>query len=115
MARYTHCFTAALQPEHLHQTIVALLESCGLQITYKTDDYVMAQEIKGDTAFSRMVTVEILIHQSEIVGERVKLTCVTKNEELPLKKKNHCAIVAERVRETFMGSEHWQLLETTVE
>jgi hypothetical protein len=115
MARYTYCFTAAPEPEHLHQTIIALLESCGLQITYKTEDYVMAQEIKGDTAFSRMVTVEVLIHQSDTVGERIRLTCVTKNEELPLKRHNHCAVIAAKVRETFMGSKNWQLLETTIQ
>ncbi len=44
MARYTQHFLVEIAPENLLSTIVQTLESCGLVITYETDDYVIAQE-----------------------------------------------------------------------
>ncbi|HBC41721.1 MAG TPA: hypothetical protein DCZ88_07460 [Pseudanabaena sp.] len=112
MARYTQHFLVEIAPENLHSTIVQTLESCGLVITYETDDYVIAQETET-TAHAKIVTVEVLIHRSEIEGNQVKLTSVTKNAELPLRINNHCQGISDRISKAFIDSREWKLLETS--
>ena len=113
MARYTQNFLVEITPEALHSTIIETLEACSLVITYETDDYVIAQEIETNAAFAKMVTVEVLIHRSEIEGNQAKLTSVTKNSELPLRVNNHCQELSDRVSKAFSESPAWKLLEIT--
>jgi hypothetical protein len=110
MARYTQHFLVEIAPENLHSTIIKTLESCGLVITYETDDYVIAQETET-TSHAKIVTVEVLIHRSEIEGNQAKLTSVTKNAELPLRVNNHCQGISDRVSKSFSDSTEWKLLE----
>jgi len=110
MARYTQHFLVEIAPENLHSTIVKTLESCGLLITYETDDYVIAQETET-TSHAKIVTVEVLIHRSEIEGNQAKLTSVTKNAELPLRVNNHCQGISDRVSKAFSDNTEWKLLE----
>lgn len=112
MARYTQQYVVAILPEKLRQTLIESLESCNLAVTYSTDDYVMAQETAGAVAYSKLVTVEVLIHQSSIQGEQVSLTCLTKNEELPLRENNHCRDMSNLVGQAFARNQSWKLLET---
>lgn len=111
MARYTQHFSVEIAPEALHTTIIKTLEACSLVITYETEDYVLAQEIETNPSFAKMVTVEVLIHRSEIEGNQVKLTVVTKNAELPLRINNHCQGISDRVSKAFCDSSEWKLLE----
>jgi hypothetical protein len=111
MARYTQHFLIEILPINLQAAVLKTLEECNLSITYSTEDYVMAQENSGQVAFSKLVTVEVLIHQSQITGEKVRLTCVTKNEELPLHIDNHCHRMSESVSEAFARAESWKFLE----
>ncbi len=111
MARYTQTFVVAILPEKLRQALMDSLESCNLSIIYSTDDYVMARELAGQIAYAKLVTVEVLIHQSSIEGDTVKLTCVTKNEELPLQMNNHCQRMADLVAQSFTCNQTWKLLE----
>jgi hypothetical protein len=60
-----------------------------------------------------MVTVEVLIHRSEIEGNQAKLTSVTKNAELPLRINNYCHGISDRVSKAFCDSPEWKLLEVT--
>lgn len=113
MARYTQHFLVEIAPEALHSTITKTLESCGLVITYETEDYVLSQEAETNVSFAKMVTVEVLIHRSEILGSQVKLTSVTKNAELPLRVDNHCHGISDRVSKAFSDSNLWKLLEVT--
>jgi hypothetical protein len=113
MARYTQHFLVEIAPENLHSTIIKTLESCSLVITYETDDYVIAQEIETNASFAKMVTVEVLIHRSEIEGNQAKLTSVTKNAELPLRINNYCHGISDRVSKAFCDSPEWKLLEFT--
>ncbi|MDX2254802.1 MAG: hypothetical protein NW214_04735 [Pseudanabaenaceae cyanobacterium bins.39] len=111
MARYTQHFSVEIAPEDLHKAIVQSLESCNLAITYETDDYVIAQEIETNASFAKMVTVEVLIHRSEIEGNQAKLTSVTKNAELPLRVNNYCYRISEVVSKAFCENQAWKLLE----
>ncbi|NUN65757.1 hypothetical protein HCU40_13600 [Pseudanabaena biceps] len=113
MARYTQHFVVEIDPEHLHSTIIKTLEACNLVITYETDDYVIAQEIETNASFAKMVTVEVLVHRSEIEGNQAKLTCVTKNAELPLRVNNYCHGISDLVSKSFCDNSEWKLLEFT--
>jgi hypothetical protein len=112
MARYTQQYVIKIVPEKLRQAITDSLEACKLNITYSTDDYIRAQESAGSVSFSQLVTVEILIHQSSAADGNVKLTCVTKNEELPLRVNNHCHSLADLVNKSFSGNKSWKVVET---
>jgi len=111
MGRYTQQYTIEISPQKLLLALKESLESCNLSITYSTEDYVMAQEATGNVSFSKIVTVEILIHQTEIDGDNVKLTCVTKNQELPLRSDNHCQRMADKVSQAFAGNQSWKMVE----
>ena len=113
MARYTQHFLVEIAPENLHTTLVRTLEACELVITYETDDYVIAQEIETNASFAKLVTVEVLIHRSEIEGRQVKLTSVTKNAELPLRINNYCHGISDRISKAFSDNSDWKLLEVT--
>ncbi|MEI6427783.1 MAG: hypothetical protein WCO45_05235 [Pseudanabaena sp. ELA607] len=111
MARYTHFFLVEAPPDDLRQGIVNILQSCGLVIAYNTEDYVIAQEPQK-TAVAKLVTVEVLIHRSDSDGERTRLTCVSKNAELPLRKLNHCRDIAQYVCRAFQECGKWRVLES---
>jgi hypothetical protein len=121
MARYTQHFTITVSPESLHSAILESFESCNLPIVYSTDDYVLAQETAGQVAYGKLVTVEVLIHQSaftskassnKLDSDQVKLTCVTKNGELPLRESNHCRNMADLVNKAFENNPQWLMLES---
>ncbi|OIP76352.1 MAG: hypothetical protein AUK48_05990 [Oscillatoriales cyanobacterium CG2_30_44_21] len=113
MARYTQHFLVEITPENLHSTIITTLGACNLVITYETDDYVIAQEMETNASFAQLVTVEVLIHRSEIEGNQAKLTIVTKNAELPLRVDNYCHRISDSVSKAFCDSPEWKLLEVT--
>ncbi len=114
MARYTHFFLIEAPPDDLRQGIVNILQSCGLAIAYNTEDYVIAQE-QTKTAFAKLVTVEVLIHRSDSAGERTRLTCVSKNAELPLRQANHCRDMAQCVFRAFADCTKWRVLESAAD
>ncbi|AFY71584.1 hypothetical protein Pse7367_3344 [Thalassoporum mexicanum PCC 7367] len=111
MARYTQHYVIAIGQEKLKPAIVNSLEACNLAVIYVSDDYFMAREVGGKISFTKLVTVEVLVNQTEMPEDKIKLTCVTKNEELPLKLDNHCSQMAEVVGNAFKQNESWNLLE----
>ncbi|MFQ3679012.1 MAG: hypothetical protein SNJ60_00670 [Pseudanabaenaceae cyanobacterium] len=113
MARYTQRFVVAAPAATLQQHIAEALQSCELPVVYSTEDYILAQEAAGRVAFSKLVTVEILIHQPDDCTDRAELTCVTKNDELPLKRVNHCRTIADLVAGAFKSRKTWQVLDSS--
>jgi len=120
MARYTQHFTITIALGDLHAAILESFALCRLPIVYSNDDYVLAQESAGQVAYGKLVTVEVLIHQSAIqqdkstgiTSDQVKLTCVAKNGELPLRESNHCRDMADLVNKAFENNPNWLLLES---
>jgi hypothetical protein len=113
MARYTQNYVVTTDPEAIHDAVANLLSNCSLSVSYVTADYIMAQEKSGKVNFSKLVTVEVLIHQPSLKDNSIKLTCIAKNGELPLRIDNHCQKISELVNQAFLGSKAWQLLETS--
>lgn len=110
MARYTKVYVVKVNQSLLRDLITKLLVECNLTVSYVARDYIMAQEKSGQVSFSKLVTVEVLIHQPEL--DSVKFTCVVKNEELPLNLGNHCKALAEKVNAAFETNPAWQMLES---
>jgi hypothetical protein len=113
MARYTQIYEITTDPQHIRDAVVDTLNTCSLSVSYVTSDYVKAQEKSGEISFSKLVSVEVLIHQPSPESNSVKLTCITKNGELPLRLGNHCQSMFETVDRAFNLSPAWKILETT--
>jgi hypothetical protein len=113
MARYTQVYVITTDPKHIRDAVVDTLNTCSLSVCYVTGDYVKAQEKAGKVSFSKLVTVEVLIHQPSLESNSVKLTCITKNGELPLRVGNHCQNIFEIVNQAFNVSPAWKILETS--
>jgi hypothetical protein len=112
MARYTCSFVVSVPIDHLQGLLIELLQVCELDVQYYTADYVMAREIPGNLAFSKLVTVEVLIDKSTATEAETRLSIVVKNEELPLQLDNHCRQMFEFIKQAIEQSRHWNLIES---
>ncbi len=113
MARYTQTYVVTSDPHDIRDAVAALLSACSLSISYVTNDYIMAQEKSTKIGFAKLVTVEVLIHQTSLESNSITLTCITKNGELPLRTDNHCQKMSEFVDKAFILNPAWQLLESS--
>jgi hypothetical protein len=111
MARYPALFTLGIPVDELHPSLSTVLQSCDLNMIYDTPEYVMAREVPGKVAFTKLVTVEILIDRTTATPEKVQLKLVVKNEELPLQATNHCAVKFGEIKTAIETSSHWQFIE----
>lgn len=112
MARYTSLFKIAIQPDSLSSLLTELLESCNFCIVYDAGDYLMAREIPGGVTYAQLVTVEVLIDKTPTVSSEIKMSFVVKNEELPLKRDNHCREMFNLVNQAIAESRRWKLIES---
>jgi hypothetical protein len=113
MARYTQNYIVAVEHCLIRDVIAHVLSSCNLSVIYVANDYIMAQEKSSKTSFSKLVTVEVLIHQPSADSGSTKLTCITKNGELPLRLGNHCQEMFEIVDQAFNLNSTWKILESS--
>lgn len=74
----------------------------------------MAREVPGGMAFSKLVTVEVLIDRNLATEDEVRMNVVMKNEELPLHFDNHCRQMFDLLSEAIAENRYWQLLETAM-
>lgn len=112
MARYTHLLTVALSPRLLRQQLIDTLQTCQLEVVHTTDDYVMARESPNGIPFTQLVSVEVLIDNTTATDTSTQFTFVIKNEELPLKIKNHCFQVYEQLSAALAENKNWELLQS---
>ncbi|MFB2935398.1 hypothetical protein ACE1B6_08975 [Aerosakkonemataceae cyanobacterium BLCC-F154] len=111
MARYTSSYTVGLPFPRIGKLVVEVLESCPLEITYDTGEYIMAREIPGKVSYSKLVSVEILIDRTTSTEKETKMTLVVKNEELPLQVENHCYQMFQLVSQAIVDYRSWQIIE----
>jgi signal recognition particle GTPase len=58
MARYTGSFTLAVTNNpNLRQAMIEVLKTCGLELVYDRREYIMAREIPGKVALSKLVAI----------------------------------------------------------
>ncbi|MGA7937066.1 MAG: hypothetical protein WCA35_26170 [Kovacikia sp.] len=108
MARYINLFHAPDSLLTLRQTISQVLDSCGLDLVYETQDYLMAQEKPGHVSYTRLAKVEFLISLPVDEQAQTRIDLVVKNEELPLTINNHCQQVFELVNRTIAQIDNWR-------
>ena len=112
MARYTCLFTVAASVGNVQSLLSEILESCNFDIIYETGDYLMAREVPGNVAFSKLVTVEVLVDKTLATDREVRMSFVIKNEELPLQTNNHCRRMYDLVSRAIADSRQWSLIDT---
>lgn len=88
----------SLPAEHreVRHELQDLLSCRQFDMIYDTPNYWVAREQTGHVALAQLVTVEMYL-DSKASGE-TELTCVAKNQELPLQELNHCQQVFETVK-----------------
>lgn len=101
MARYTNFLTLSESDvtPGLGQSIVKILENCGLSMVYANHDYFVAKEKPGHVSLSKLTTIEVMISPPTCSFDAAKVNLVVKNEELPLQTDNHCHQVFETVNQ----------------
>jgi large subunit ribosomal protein L28 len=91
MARYSCTAQLTGSAEQLSEAIRALLERCQLTILHYSPDYWVAGEPPGKSPYTKLVTVEVLVDRTgQGPDGPVQITCIAKNEELPLRSVKHC-------------------------
>jgi hypothetical protein len=95
----------------LYDLLSELLESCNFDVIYQTPEYMMAREVPGQIAFSKLVTVEVLIDRTVATDDAVRMSFVIKNEELPLQVDNHCRQMFDLVSQAVAQSSHLRLID----
>ncbi len=96
MGRYSCVLNMPAEREQVRVGLQELLNRRQFNWVYDSPSYCMAREKPGNVSIAQLVTVEMFL-DSKVTGQ-VELTCVAKNEELPLKVVNHCQQVFETVR-----------------
>ncbi|WP_013324001.1 hypothetical protein [Gloeothece verrucosa] len=112
MARYTCSYIVKTSLGQLEALLKELLTGCDFEVTYHTQDYMMAREMPGKVPFSKLVTVEVLIDSTTATPSQVQLSLVVKNDELPLQRDNHCSQLFNGVQEVIAQDYQWQLVES---
>ncbi len=88
--------TLPIEQRDVRYELQNLLSRRQFDMLYDSPSYWVAREQTGHVALSQLVTVEMYL-DSKASGE-MELTCVVKNQELPLQEVNHCQQVFETVR-----------------
>jgi hypothetical protein len=111
MARYTCRFSIPDDHVKVRKPLCDLMKACNMEIIYEIEDYIMGRENPGGVSFTKLVTTEILIDITIATANSVGIKLVVKNEELPLKVKNHCQQVFQEIQ-TEVAKRHpdWQLM-----
>ncbi len=104
MARYTNFFMTRSSQEAISQSLVSAIETCNLNLVYQDPVCIVAKERPGQVSFAQLATIEILISPPTIETGGSKIDLVVKNEELPLRKQNHCHEIFEQVNQAISNA-----------
>ncbi|WP_026072884.1 hypothetical protein [Nodosilinea nodulosa] len=103
MARYTNSLPVPEATSRLRDSIVSSLQAFGLNMVYENGDYLVAKEQPGQVSLSQLTTIEVLINPPTVAAGSGCVDLVVKNEELPLKRNNHCEQVFSAVNEALVS------------
>ncbi|WP_204140676.1 hypothetical protein [Halomicronema sp. CCY15110] len=99
MARYTTLFRAASSLAQIRQRVADTLASCDLTLIYENDEYLVAKEKPGGVKPDLLATVEVLINPPTMAEPATRVDVIVQNEELPLRRDNHCYQIFEVVNQ----------------
>ncbi|MDG2990786.1 hypothetical protein L3556_07560 [Candidatus Synechococcus calcipolaris G9] len=86
------------------------LRSCDLEVIHATEDYLVARELSDRASLAQLVIVEVLIDKTHASEKSTDLDMVFRNEELSLKRNNHCEQLYHRVSQAIADNKNWQLI-----
>ena len=96
MGHYSCVMNLPTDRQAVRYELQELLNGREFDVVYDSPSYWVVREQTGCVALSQLVTVEMYLDSK--AGGEVELTCVAKNQELPLQKNNHCQQVFESVK-----------------
>lgn len=99
MARYTSLFKAVSSLAHVRQKVADTLASCDLSLIFENEEYLVAKEKPGGVKPDLLTTVEVLINPPTVADPATRIDVIVQNQELPLKKDNHCYQIFETVHQ----------------
>ncbi|MGK7910652.1 MAG: hypothetical protein AB4050_04085 [Synechococcus sp.] len=96
MSHYSCVITLPTERYEVKHDLQDLLGRRQFDMLYDSPVYWVAREQTGNVPLSQLVTVEMYL-DAKASGE-MELTCVVKNQELPLQEVNHCQQVFESMK-----------------
>lgn len=103
MARYTNSLPVPDSTSRLRDAIVSSLQAFGLNMVYENGDYLVAKEKPGRVSLSQLTTIEVLINPPTVTAGSAHVDLVVKNEELPLRRNNHCEQVFSAINQALVS------------
>lgn len=83
----------------IRQTVANTLAACDLNLVYENDEYLVAKEKPGGVKPDLLATVEVLINPPTLSEPSTRVDLIVQNEELPLRRDNHCYQIFEVVHQ----------------
>jgi hypothetical protein len=84
---------------HIRQRLADTLASCDLNLIYENEEYLVAKEKPGEVKPAQLATVEVLINPPTVAEPSTRVDLIVQNQELPLRKDNHCYQIFELVHQ----------------
>ncbi len=111
MSRYLTCYTVNTPLENLVAEFESIVKSCDFEIVYQSSECIVAREIPGKVPFSKLVTIELTIDNTNIYQDQVHVDLIAKSDELTLHLDNHCRRSFDNLAKTIANSDNWHLQE----
>ena len=105
MARYTTLFRAMSSLAQVREKVVNTLASCDLNLVYENEEYLVAKEKPGGVKHDYLATVEVLINPPTVSEPATRVDLIVQNQELPLRKDNHCYRIFETVHQAISNTQ----------
>jgi hypothetical protein len=83
----------------IRQRLADTLASCDLNLIYENEEYLVAKEKPGGVKPAQLATVELLINPPTVAEPSTRVDLIVQNQELPLRKDNHCYEIFELVNQ----------------
>lgn len=83
----------------IRQRVADTLASCDLNLVYENEEYLVAKEKPGGVKPGQLATVEVLINPPTVSEPSTRVDLIVQNEELPLKRDNHCYQIFETIHQ----------------
>jgi hypothetical protein len=105
MARYTTLFRAMSSLAQVKAKVADTLASCDLNLIYENEEYLVAKEKPGGVKYDLLATVEVLINPPTVSEPSTRIEMIVQNQELPLRKDNHCYQIFETVHQAISNTQ----------
>jgi hypothetical protein len=89
----------------VREKVADTLASCNLNLIYENEEYLVAKEKPGGVKHDHLATVEVLINPPTVSEPSTRIEMIVQNQELPLRKDNHCYQIFETVHQAISNTQ----------